>query len=56
MGFSQTNAKGKTYYLHNGPHKGMYFFSSKPAGSIALPNEMKVMENSRTGLPYVKKK
>ncbi|MDI6798757.1 MAG: hypothetical protein QMD12_02055 [Candidatus Aenigmarchaeota archaeon] len=59
MGFSYTNKRGQTYYLHSRKGKGgamLYFFSKKEAGSIDLPKAFKVIENKRTGLPMVKKK
>jgi hypothetical protein len=54
MAFEKINSKGQKYYLHS---KGkLMFFSKNPEGSIDLPEGMDVMENTRTGLPMVKKK
>jgi hypothetical protein len=54
MGFEKINSKGQKYYLHS---KGkLMFFSKIPEGSIDLPEGMDVVENTRTGLPMVKKK
>lgn len=54
MGYSHTNARGVIYYLHS---KGrLMFFSKKPEEAIDLPSGMEVTENSRTGLPMVRKK
>ncbi len=62
MPFSVTSKKnGKTYYLHvskpgpNGKH--MYYFSGDSDGGISLlPDGYEVGENSRTGLPFLRKK
>ena len=55
MGFSKTNSKGITYYLHT---KGgrLFYFSKVPADGTELPETMTVTENPRTGLPMVKRK
>lgn len=54
MGFSYKNKKGRTYFLHS---KGrLFFFSKEDKGSIDLPSGFKIIENSRTGLPMLKKK
>jgi hypothetical protein len=54
MAFSHKNSKGKTYWLHS---KGkLLFFSKNPEGAIDLPDNLEVFENSRTGLPMVRKK
>lgn len=55
MGYSHTNSKGVTYYLHTRGGK-LFFFSKDPKDSVDLPERLTVMENSRTGLPLVKKK
>jgi len=54
MGYEHTNSKGVKYYLHS--RGRLMFFSKKPEEGIDLPVNMGVMENSRTGLPMVKKK
>ncbi|HLD59167.1 MAG TPA: hypothetical protein VI977_06075 [archaeon] len=54
MGFEHTNSKGVKYYLHS--RGKLLFFSKSPSGSVDLPEGMAVVENSRTGLPMVKKK
>jgi hypothetical protein len=54
MAYEHTNSKGVKYFLHN---KGkLLFFSKKPEESIDLPAGMEVTENTRTGLPMVRKK
>ncbi|MFH1229093.1 MAG: hypothetical protein V1678_01555 [Candidatus Aenigmatarchaeota archaeon] len=54
MAYEHTNSKGVKYYLHN---KGkLLFFSKKPEGAINLPDTLQVIENTRTGLPMVKRK
>ncbi len=54
MAYEHLNKKGVKYYLHSKGH--LMFFSKKPEGSIDLPENMTVVENSKTGLPMVKKK
>lgn len=59
MGFSYTNKKGVTYWLHEREGKGgakLFFFSKNPENSIDLPEGFEVIENERTGLPMIKKK
>lgn len=56
MVYEHTNSKGQKYFLHQ---KGrLYFFSKtlREENAIDLPEGMTVVENSRTGLPMVKKK
>lgn len=54
MAYEHTNSKGVKYYLHS---KGrLMFFSKKPEDAINLPENMTVVENTKTGLPLVKKK
>lgn len=66
MAFSAVSKKsGKTYYLHarnqtlRGGHQvTLYFFAGeqKPEGALdALPAGYEVSENSKTGLPILKK-
>ncbi|MBS3061986.1 MAG: hypothetical protein J4215_05380 [Candidatus Diapherotrites archaeon] len=54
MGFEYKNSKGKTYYLNqNG--KLFFFSSEKKPSAIDLPIGYNVVENSKTGLPMLKK-
>ena len=53
MGCEYTNSRGQKYYLHQ--MGKICFFSKDPSGSIDLPPGLKVVENSRTGLPMVKR-
>ena len=63
MGFEYVNKKGQKYYLHSkivvlrntGKEQKIYFFSKNPEGSVELPEGYKVVENPRTGLPFLKK-
>lgn len=65
MAFSTVSKKsGKTYYLHNrnvtlrgGRQQTIYFFAQDVRdGSLdAVPAGYEVMENSRTGLPMLRK-
>lgn len=55
MGYSHINKKnGKTYFLHKKGH--LFFFSQDSKDSIDLPDQYKVIENKKTGLPMLKKK
>ncbi len=65
MAFSYKNSKGQTYFLNSkdvtlkstGRVQTIYFFS-KDERSTALgevPSGKKVVENERTGLPFLKK-
>ena len=62
MVYSKTNSKGKKYYLHSNKRgkATLYFFSGKtkakgkPMGSV--PSGMKVGENKKTGMLYLKRK
>ena len=66
MAFSTVSKKsGKTYYLHSkevtlkgGRKQRIYYFAGavKTDAMDALPEGYKVAENSRTGLPLLKKK
>lgn len=66
MAYSHTNSKGQVYYLHTsnvtlkgGHQRAIYFFSKevKKEGSLdQLPDGYEVSENTRTGLPLLKKK
>ena len=64
MAFSYKNSKGQTYFLNSkdvtlkstGRVQTIYFFS-KDERSTALgevPSGKKVVENERTGLPFLK--
>lgn len=66
MAYQHTNKKGTSYYLHSteitlrgsGKKQTIYFFARevKPTGSLdAVPSGYIVVENSRTGLPVLKK-
>jgi hypothetical protein len=64
MSYSYRNSKGQTYYLHgkevtlqNGRKQRIYYFARAPkAGEAldALPAGWEVVENPRTGLPFLK--
>lgn len=55
MVFEYKNSRGKTYFLHqNG--KLYYFSSEQKSNAIDLPPGYKIVENSKTGLPMLKKK
>ena len=53
MVYEHKNSKGRTYYLH--ARGRLFFFSKVPADGIDLPAGYKVIENSTTGLPMIKK-
>jgi hypothetical protein len=64
MPYSYTNSKGQAYYLHgkevtlqNGRKQQIFYFAREPkAGEAldALPPGRAVVENPRTGLPFLK--
>ena len=62
MAYSFENSKGKTYYLHTkdvtlkgGRNQTIYYFAKDMrANACDLPEGKKVVENERTGLPFVK--
>lgn len=66
MAYSVVSKKsGKTYYLHlreqkrkDGGITKLYFFASevKDGAVDALPADKEVVENERTGLPFLKTK
>lgn len=66
MHYQQTNSKGKVYFLHHriqlvGDRKtpiSLYYFGSEPkeGGCASIPDGYEVMENSKTGLPILRKK
>jgi len=60
--FSHTNSRGQIYYLHTkevtlrgGRIQRIFFFSKDPSGSIDKPEGYEIIENKRTGLPFLKK-
>jgi hypothetical protein len=65
MAYAHTNKKGKTYYLHTsratlkgGYTRDIYYFglTVNPEKALdAIPAGMMVIENDRTGLPFLKK-
>lgn len=65
MAYQHKNSKGQTYYLHSrevtlrgsGKTQRIFFFArSERAGALNdLPVGYKVVENTRTGLPILKK-
>ncbi len=64
MAYAHTNSKGQQYFLHmrdvtlkGGRVQRIYFFArSEGQGAIdALPDGYMVIENTRTGLPILKK-
>jgi hypothetical protein len=65
MPYTHTNSKGKKYILHgkdvtlrNGRQQRLYYFGheAKPGETLdAVPDGYKVEENTRTGLPFLKK-
>jgi len=64
MAFQHTNSKGQTYNLHmkdvnlkGGRVQRIYFFARdvREGAVDSLPAGYKVVENSRTGLPILKK-
>ena len=59
--YSHQNSKGVTYYLNSreGKNGAKLYYFSREAGENSLPSlpsGYEVMENSRTGLPMLKKK
>ena len=63
MAYSFQNSKSKTYYLHTkdvtlkgGRNQTIYYFAKDQRDNACdLPASKKVVENERTGLPFVKK-
>ncbi len=62
--YQHTNSKGQTYILHGrdvtlkgGRQQRIYFFAreAKEGAIDALPEGYMVVENTRTGLPILKK-
>lgn len=66
MSYAHTNSKGVTYYLNaqitmlrGGREQRIYFFSKDEraaTGLDELPADREIIENSRTGLPILKRK
>ena len=66
MAFSTISKKsGKTYFLHSrkqklkgGQEVTLYYFGgeAKEGAIDAVPDNMEIMENERTGLPMLRKK
>ena len=65
MAFNHTNSKGRSYYLHKkdvtlkgGRVQTIYYFAKVPGDAAIdeLPPGYMVIENTRTGLPFLKKK
>ena len=64
MGYSHQNSKGKTYFLHSkdvvlkgGRNQTIYYFAKVAgAGACDLPAGKTVVENTKTGLPFLKGK
>lgn len=62
--FSYINARNKTYYLHSRDVRlrntqgtyTIYYFSTDPKKAIAMPEGKMVIENERSGLPFLKNK
>ena len=64
MGYSHTNSKGKTYFLHSkdvvlkgGRNQTIYYFAKVAGdGACDLPTGKTVVEKTKTGLPFCKGK
>lgn len=66
MAYEHTNAKGQKYYLHKtevtlrggGRVQTIYYFSREVKSNAidSVPEGFMVIENSRTGLPVLKRK
>lgn len=63
MAFStKSNKTGEAYYLHSkevtlrgGRKQTIYYFAREEANACEIPAGYEVMENSRTGLPMLRK-
>lgn len=64
MPYTHTNSKGQAYILHRqevtlkgGRQQTIYYFAkeAKPTAIDELPDGYMVIENTRTGLPILKK-
>jgi hypothetical protein len=63
MPYTFKNSKGELYYLHSAPagknSEGALLYFAKSRGENVLddlPEDFKVIESDRTGLPVVKRK
>ena len=64
MGYSRQNSKGKTYFLHSkdvvlkgGRNQTIYYFAKEAKSNACdLPAGKSVVENTKTGLPFLKGK
>lgn len=62
--YEYKNKKGQKYYLHTKTvtlkstkkKQQIFYFSKDPKGSIDLPSGYGIVENKKTGLPFLKKK
>ena len=64
MAYEHKNSKGQTYYLHtqdvklksSNKQQTIYFFAKdKRSNACDIPAGKKVVENKKTGLPFLKK-
>ena len=64
MAYAHTNSKGQTYYLHSkevtlrgGRKQRIYYFGkeAKEGAIDEVPEGRVIVENSRTGLPMLKR-
>lgn len=64
MSCEYKNSKGKTYYLHtqdvilksSNKKQTIYFFAKdKRSNACDIPSDKTVVENKRTGLPFLRK-
>lgn len=66
MAYTHTNKKGTTYYLNSqgvtlrgsGKKQTIYYFTRevRKTSMDKLPDDFKVVENQKTGLPTLKRK
>jgi len=64
MGYTHTNSKGKTYHLHSkdevlkgGRNQTIYYLAKDTRPNACdLPSGKTVVENEKTGLPFLKGK
>lgn len=57
-GYSYKNSKGEVWYLHMTRGRNgvpIYYFSRDPVDAVPLPSGYVVVENPRTGVPFLKK-
>tara|TARA_B100000902_G_C27234093_1_gene876429 strand:- start:29 stop:226 length:198 start_codon:yes stop_codon:yes gene_type:complete len=64
MSYEYKNSKGLTYYLHtqdvilksSNKKQTIYFFAKdKRSNACDIPSDKTVVENKRTGLPFLRK-